>query len=266
MNNIDNLLPEMKRMLLKGLGTKAMSERKCDTLNSEIASTLSRKLDELFEETGEKAPVMQNSPKLYTEHDFSGAANSETAGCFCEKWDDTQLERFAKHESGQAVLCWLYGFIPAQMAVEAYGEPTDCMQHAEMDKKVIYTLDEMLAWIRVYLGGRAAEIVYYGEREGLSTLACTDLAAATDIAGKILFTYGMDDLFGPAVVQSDAAEKDAVFEGGRAAKNRILREQLAEAVQLLLANKKKLDALVEKVREQVHLTAVEIALILAETE
>jgi ATP-dependent Zn protease len=94
------------------------------------------------------------------------------------------------------------------------------MQHAPEDGNAIYTMDELLGRIRTSLGGRAAEIVYYGERDGISTGASGDLASATNLAQQIVCTYGMSEDFGLAVF--GGAMTDEV----RAAVNRILKEQM----------------------------------------
>ena len=49
------------------------------------------------------------------------------------------------------------------------------MQYADQEKRMGYTKRELLNRIRTALGGRAAEIVFYGKEEGLSTGASGDL-------------------------------------------------------------------------------------------
>ena len=56
------------------------------------------------------------------------------------------------------------------------------MQRSGNEEKTLYVRREMLEKIRVFLGGRAAEILYYGQEEGLSTGASADLRAATNLA------------------------------------------------------------------------------------
>lgn len=127
------------------------------------------------------------------------------------------------------------------------------MQHAEQEGKAIYTKDELLARIRTSLGGRAAEIAYYGEHDGISSGASGDLASATNIARQIVCTYGMDDEFGLAVV--NAAQMSGEV---RASVNRILKEQMNEAVRHISENEDKIDSLVEELMEKNHLSSAEI--------
>ncbi|MBR6825033.1 MAG: AAA family ATPase, partial [Oscillospiraceae bacterium] len=119
-----------------------------------------------------------------------------------KKWDISQLRRVAIHESGHALMCWLGGETPSYLTIVARGNHGGYMQHADREGKAIYTREELLARIRTSLGGRGAEIVYYGLEDGISTGASGDLASATDLARRLLCNYGMDDAFGLAVVDS----------------------------------------------------------------
>ena len=169
-----------------------------------------------------------------------------------KKWDISQLERVARHEAGHALLSWLSGKTPSYLTIVARGNHGGYMQHAPEDGKAIYTMDELLGRIRTSLGGRAAEIVYYGERDGISTGASGDLASATNLAQQIVCTYGMSEDFGLAVF--GGAMTDEV----RAAVNRILKEQMEEAIRLIRENTDKLDALVAQLMSQNHLNGDQI--------
>ena len=174
-----------------------------------------------------------------------------------KKWDASQLERVARHEAGHALICWMSGETPSYLTIVARGNHGGYMQHTEQEGKAIYTKDEMLAKIRTALGGRAAEIVYYGERDGISTGASGDLISATNIARQIVCTYGMDDEFGLAVVY-DSATNGAMSVEVRTSVNRILKEQMNEAVRLVSENKDKIDSLVEELMSKNHLNNAEI--------
>lgn len=174
-----------------------------------------------------------------------------------KKWDVSELERTARHEAGHAMLCYLSGETPSYLTIVARGNHGGYMQHADNEGKGIYTRDELLARIRTSLGGRAAEIVCYGETDGISTGASGDLASATSIAMRIVCSYGMDEDFGLAVF--DAAPTPEV----RAAVNAILHTQMSEAIRLISENRAKLDALVDALMSKSSLTAAAIERILA---
>ena len=175
-----------------------------------------------------------------------------------KKWDVSQLERVARHEAGHAFLCWLSGETPSYLTIVARGNHGGYMQHAEQEGKAIYTKDELLARIRTSLGGRAAEIAYYGERDGVSTGASGDLAYATNVAQQIVCSYGMDDEFGLAVVNGTVAANGTMSVEVRTSINRILKEQMDEAVKLISENKDKIDSLVEELMSKNHLNGAEI--------
>ena len=179
-------------------------------------------------------------------------------------WDPSQLERVARHEAGHALLCWLGGEKPSYLTVVARGSHGGYMQRAEQEGKAIYTYDELLARIRTSLGGRAAEIVYYGTKDGISTGPSGDLQSATNVAQHIVCTYGMDEDFGLAVVSPTAAGGEMSVEV-RAAVNRILKEQMVETIRLVEKHKDTIDALVTELLYKNHLNEQELAQILSAT-
>lgn len=170
------------------------------------------------------------------------------------KWDASRLERVARHEAGHALICWLNGETPSYLTVVARGSRGGYMQRAEHEGPVVYTKDELLVHIATALGGRAAEMVYYGDRDGVSTGAGADLEVATNIARRIVCTYGMDDEFGLAVMPNDAEMSAEV----RTAVNRILEGQLHKAIRLITENKDKLEPLVKALMAKDHLNGSEI--------
>ncbi len=173
-----------------------------------------------------------------------------------KRWDPSQLERVARHEAGHAFLSWHSGETPSYLTIVARGNHGGYMQRPDQEGKAIYTKEELLARIRTSLGGRAAEIAYYGPADGISTGASGDLASATAMAMQILCTYGMDADFGLAVVRDtgDARVREAV--------NGILRQQMAEAIRILEENKPLLDALVAELMVKNHMTGQQIQAIL----
>lgn len=179
-----------------------------------------------------------------------------------KKWDASQQMRVARHEAGHAFLCWLGGETPSYLTIVARGNHGGYMQHAEQEGKAIYTKDELLARIRTSLGGRAAEIAYYGEKDGISTGASGDLASATAVAQQIVCVYGMDEKFGLATVNGDTASNGTMSVEVRESVNRILNEQMNEAVRLISENKNKIDALVETLIDKNQLNSEEIKQVL----
>ena len=128
------------------------------------------------------------------------------------------------------------------------------MQHDDNEGKAIYTKDELLSRIRTSLGGRAAEMVYYGEKDGVTTGASGDLVSATNMARHLICAYGMDEKFGLAVIDQQAARAGELSLDVREAVNAILSEEMQKAVKAVEENKAAIDALVEKLLSENHLT------------
>ncbi len=170
-----------------------------------------------------------------------------------KNWDASQLERTARHEAGHTFLCWHSGETPSYVTIVARGDHGGYMRHDDREGKMIYTKDELLALIRTSLGGRAAELVYYGEKDGVSTGASGDLASATRLAQQIICTYGMDESFGLAVIDARASNEGELSLKVREAVNRILEREMKNAVSLIAANRPLIDALVEKLLSENHL-------------
>lgn len=170
-------------------------------------------------------------------------------------WDASQLERVARHEAGHALLCMCAGETPSYVTIISRGDHGGYVQHADNEGKAIYTKEELLARIRTSLAGRAAELVYYGEKDGVSTGASGDLQNATRLATHLLCSYGMDDTFGLAVIDPDNAGMSALVH--EAVKN-ILNEQMLETVRLILDKKAVMDRMVDVLLQENQLSGERI--------
>ena len=121
-----------------------------------------------------------------------------------KKWNDDLLIRVARHEAGHAFLCWQSGETPSYLTIVARGSHGGYMQHEDNEGKALYSRKELRDRIRISLGGRAAEIVYYGAEDGVSTGASGDLQSATALARSMICDYGMSERFGLAAIDSNA--------------------------------------------------------------
>lgn len=173
------------------------------------------------------------------------------------KWSPEITLRTARHEAGHVLISWLSGEKPSFATIISRGDFGGYMQFANQENKMGYTKRELLNKIRTALGGRAAEIVYYGKEDGISTGASGDLKSATDTAVRMLSRYGMDEQFGLAVIDQEQAS-DSAAHLLQSQVNDLLKKLLTEAVQIILENKAKIDALVENLLKYNSLRANDI--------
>ena len=176
-------------------------------------------------------------------------------------WGYEYLERVARHESGHAFLCYLSGNTPSYLTIVARGDHGGYMEHSSKDMGPLSTREEMLGRIRTSLGGRAAEIAYYGEEEGISTGASGDLEQATRTAAAMLCAYGMDGDFGLAAMDLKEALRDREV---RERINALLRREMANTVDIIRQNKHRIDRMVDALMKKNKLTGAEMEALLKE--
>ena len=176
-------------------------------------------------------------------------------------WGYEYLERVARHESGHALLCWLGGNTPAYLTIVARGDHGGYMEHSSRDMGPLSTKEEMIHRIRTSLGGRAAELVYYGEEQGISTGASGDLEQATRVAAAMLCAYGMDGEFGLMAMDLRDALKDPEV---RKKINEMLRQEMEKTVEIIRSNSGRMDRMVDALMQKNRLTGEEMEALLKE--
>jgi cell division protease FtsH len=159
-------------------------------------------------------------------------------------------ERTAYHESGHALVGMLtkgadpvrkVSIIPRGMALGVTLSTPDA-------DRFNYSRDELIARIKVALGGRAAERVVYGD---VTTGAESDIRQLTLIARSMVTRWGMSDAVGPVFLDNENAYvPDPHVEAVDAEVRRIVESAEDETVALLVANRSKLDALVARLLEK----------------
>lgn len=173
-----------------------------------------------------------------------------------KQWDEGAALRTARHEAGHTVISMLSGNTPAYVTIESRGNFGGYMEHGDEQRtRSTMSKRDIIDLIRTCLGGRAAEIVYYGETEGLDTGAGNDLEQATNYALNMVTRYGMDEKSGLAFIERSAAVASAEI---MERVNEILSEEMENAVGLIDKNKEKTDALVEELLRKNRLTGEEI--------
>ena len=109
--------------------------------------------------------------------------------------------------------------------------------------------------IRTSLGGRAAEIVFYGEDDGISTGASGDLKQASQIAYSMICKYGMDSSVGLCSLD----DEKTITEDVRSRINSLLNEELKKAIDIIQNNRNIIDALVDALMNKNKLSENEIS-------
>lgn len=175
-----------------------------------------------------------------------------------KKFDISHIRKTAYHEAGHAFVCWHSGETPSYLTIVARGNHGGYMLHGGNELPRSHTKKMLLNQIRTSLGGRAAELVFFGEDEGLSTGPSSDLRSATAVAKRIVCNYGMDESMGLAVISENEAADGYLASKIRDAVNNILKNELDNAKELLLANRAAVDKIVEVLLIKNHLGSDEI--------
>jgi ATP-dependent metalloprotease FtsH len=172
-----------------------------------------------------------------------------------KEWSPEFLESTARHEAGHTILYWLSGWCSPEVSIVARADHGGGMRRCEEEmKRESQTKEELLARIRTCLGGRAAELIYYGKEKGLTTGSSGDLEHATQLARQMICRYGMDDEFGlvsaPELFKYAEAVSSPLFQRVNEAAGKILKKEMENTLKLLEENRKHLDSVSRKLLEK----------------
>jgi len=169
----------------------------------------------------------------------------------------------AIHESGHALVAALseHADPVAKITILPAGQTLGVTEQLPLDERHLYGEDYLTDSLAVRLGGRAAELVEFGQG---STGAANDLASATDLATKMVREFGLSPALGPV----GYPEGGSVFLGGGGGAmssrpfaeatqakvdsevSRLLREAEETAVGLIRSHRPELEQLVSLLLEQ----------------
>lgn len=182
-----------------------------------------------------------------------------------KKWAGDGLLRTARHEAGHALVCWYGGEKPSYLTIVARASHGGYMQHDSQEDKGSYTKKELLGRVRTSLAGRCAELVYYGDEDGVSTGASGDLRQATYTITNMICRYGMDEKIGMSSIDLEEIKHSPYYTTVISRVNEILQEQLEFTKRIIEANKQAIDNLVVALLEQNSLKQKEIDEILSKS-
>jgi cell division protease FtsH len=174
-----------------------------------------------------------------------------------------EKQAVAVHEAGHALVAALSPRADpvAKVTILPAGQTLGVTQQLPLVERHLYSEDYLNQTLAVRMGGRAAELVEFGQG---STGAANDLASATDLAVKMVREFGLSSALGPV----GYPEGGSVFLGGGgpgmssrpfaeatqaeidSEVARLLREAEERAVSLLRAHRAELGSLVDLLLEQ----------------
>jgi cell division protease FtsH len=169
---------------------------------------------------------------------------------------DADRERTAFHESGHALVGMLTpGADPVRkISIIPRGQALGVTLSTPETDRYSYGRDELVAKIKVALGGRAAEKVVYGE---ITTGAESDIQSLTQIARGMVARWGMSEAIGPLAVDG---HQDGIGRAERVSPStqqlvdeearRIVEAAEGEVVELLARERSRLDALARALLER----------------
>ncbi len=178
----------------------------------------------------------------------------------------------AWHESGHAVLQLLLKNTDPLHKVtiiprgRALGATMSLPENDVLNRTKSHFLDELV----VLCGGRVAEKMFTGE---ISTGAAMDIAQATDLARRMVCSYGMSDAFGfQAFSEQNAfsaaslppAFSEATSQAIDAEVSKLIADSYAKAENLLDANKAKLERVAQVLLERETMDGKDVEDLLAE--
>ncbi len=175
-----------------------------------------------------------------------------------KKYSEESVLRTARHEAGHTLLCYLSGETPSYVTIVSRGNHGGYMMHDDNEDKMVNTKKDVINNIRTSLAGRCAELMYYGEEDGVSTGPSSDLRTATYYAMHMICSWGMSEEFGLSVMDVNQVDMTQLGDDVRKAVNSVLKTELDNTMAIMLENKAKIDALVNALLERSQLTGAEI--------
>jgi len=182
---------------------------------------------------------------------------------------ELEKERVAFHEGGHAVLAYVLEHADPvhKVTILPTGMALGVTQQLPIEERHLYPRDVIEDSLAVRMGGRAAELLVYGD---LSTGASNDLVGNTELARKMVREWGMSEELGPMAWGSQGMvflgedlmhTRDYSEDTARvvdAEVSRILRRQEERAVELLSRHRGGLDAVARGLLERETLDGEEV--------
>ncbi len=142
--------------------------------------------------------AVRRGSKVIENRDFEAARDRVLMGQRRESLalSDDEKERVAFHEGGHAVLAYVLPDADPvhKVTILPTGMALGVTQQLPLEERHIYPRRHIEDSLAVRMGGRAAELLVYGD---LSTGAANDLVGNTELARKMVREWGMSEKIGP---------------------------------------------------------------------
>ncbi len=160
--------------------------------------------------------------------DFEDARDKVTLGVERRSMviNPEQKKRTAYHESGHAIVNYLLpGTDPVvKITIIPRGRALGLTAMVPAEDRLAYTRDELVSRLAGMLGGRAADMIVFGEK---TTGASNDIEAATNLARRMVCEWGMSEKLGPLAL---GHKEEMVFLGKDLGSQKNYSEQTAEVI------------------------------------
>src|ERR671928_501400 len=204
----------------------------------------------------------------YIRHvDFENAMERVVAGLQQRRVVTEKEKRIlAYHEAGHALMSHLMGdALPVQkVTIVSRGQALGYTLNLPTEDRYLHTKEELVDMMKVYLAGRAAEMVVFGR---VTNGAANDLEKATALARSMVFEYGMGDAVSSRTMRADNyALSEETKRLRDAEQGRLTDGAFQEAIRLLTKHRAALDRIAHALLEKETLDRNELDALLSDVE
>jgi cell division protease FtsH len=201
------------------------------------------------------------------QEEFEAAMERVVAGLQQRKVVSEREKRIlAYHEGGHALMSHLMGgTLPVhKVTIVSRGQALGYTLNLPSEDRYLHTKEELVDMMKVYLAGRAAEMVVFGR---VTNGAANDLEKATGLARSMVFEYGMGDAVSSRTVRADnyalSEETKRVRDEEQA---RLTDVAFEEALRLLQKHRSALDRIAHALLEKETLDRTELNALLEDVD
>jgi cell division protease FtsH len=200
-----------------------------------------------------------------THSHFNAAVERVVAGLQQRKLiTDKEKRVIAYHEAGHALMARLMSDDIHKVTIVPRGRALGFMMSLPEEDRYVLSKDELEDWLKVTLGGRAAEQVVFGR---ITNGAANDLERATAVARSMVFEWGMGT---STTSHQMRADNYALSEETKRLRDHEQREitdtAYKDALQLVTAHREHLDRIAAALLDKETLERDEIERLLADLE